>query len=279
MIKYQMTARPPWKSFLAANSFHPVEESGKPMNTIPETNGHRKVNHPAQYAAAHRAAYPWYRAHLGAYAGVVRQPWGDSVTVEFQRDSDGRSVFVRRDHPEQVLAGYIDPSEPLPSDQALVRTCSQTVQPGAAETGVDAKTLFYAMRAPAAVALEPMTIREAAPAVETPAPAPVAVTEPVSRTAKLGQMIAAGLDIASRTGNHEQADRLMKAAWIVLNNDVQAQEDGSFLVRSQSDREQVYEVRGRRCSCPDWARHIAQGLPTWCCKHRASVALYTRLNA
>jgi len=241
--------------------------------------GATKVQHQTQYAAAHRAAYPWYRAHLGPYAGVVRQPWGDSVTVEFQRDSDGRSVFVRRDHPELVLAGYIDPSDPLPTDQALVRACSQTTQPGAVETGTDAKTLFYAMRQPAAVALEPMTIREAAPVDETPAPAPVATREPASRTAKLGQMIAQGLDIASRTGNQEQADRLMKAAWIILNGDVEPQADGSYLVKSQSDREATYTVSGRKCTCPDWQRHIDQGLATWPCKHRLSVCYFQRLTA
>ena len=206
-----------------------------------------RVNYKAQYATAHRAAYPWYRAHLGAYAGVVRQPWGDGPTVEFQRDSDGKSVFVRRDHPELVLAGYIDPSEPLPSDQALVRTCSQTVQ---------------------AVEVD-----------ETPAPAPVATREPASRTAQLGQMIAAGLDIASRTGHQEGADRLMKAVWIVLNNDVQAQDDGSFLVKSQTDREQTYRVSGRKCECPDYTRHMAQGLPTFACKHRLSVCYFQRLSA
>ena len=38
--------------------------------------------------------------------------------------------------------------------------------PVAAATGTDAKTLFYAMRTPAAVALEPMTIRAAAPTTQ-----------------------------------------------------------------------------------------------------------------
>jgi len=112
-----------------------------------------------------------------------------------------------------------------------------------------------------------------------PAPAPVAVTEPVSRTAQLGQMIAAGLDIASRTGHQEGADRLMKAVWIVLNNDVQAQDDGSFLVKSQTDREQTYRVSGRKCECPDYTRHMAQGLPTFACKHRLSVCYFQRLSA
>jgi len=249
------------------------------MQTISETNGtsngtYPKLNRPAQYAAAHRAAYPWYRAHLGAYAGVVRQPWGDGVTVEFQRDCDGKSVFVRRDHPELVLAGYIDPSEPLPSDQALVRTCSQTVQAVAVEAGTDAKTLFYAMRAPAAVALEPMTIREAAPVAETPAPAPVAVTEPVSRTAQVGMFLAQGLEKASRTGDAKLARRVSDAAWIVLQGGVTLQADGTALVRSQRDPEVVYRVRGRMCECKDWEKN-----PTRCCKHTLATVMEQRLAA
>jgi len=179
----------------------------------------QKVNRPAQYATAHRAASPWYRAHLGAYAGVVRQPWGDGVTVEFQRDCDGKSVFVRRDHPELVLAGYIDPSDPLPSDQALVRTCSQTMQPG--------------------------------PVVE----APVVVTEPASRTAQVGMFLAQGLEKASRTGDAKLARRVSDAAWIVLQGAVAVQADGTALVRSQRDLEVVYRVSGRMCECLDAQQH------------------------
>ena len=178
-----------------------------------------RVNHQAQYAAAHRAAYPWYRAHLGAYAGVVRQPWGDGPTVEFQRDSDGRSVFVRRDHPALVLAGYIDPSDPLPTDQALVRACSQTTQP--------------------------------APVVE----APVVVTEPASRTAQVGMFLAQGLEKASRTGDAKLARRVSDAAWIVLQGDVAVQADGTALVRSQSDHDVSYRVIGRTCTCLAWQKH------------------------
>jgi len=189
------------------------------MHTIPETNGHRKVNHQAQYAAAHRTAYPWYRAHLGAYAGVVRQPWGDGPTVEFQRDSDGKSVFVRRDHPELVLAGYIDPREPLPTDQKLVRTCSQTVQAEAVETGTDA------------------------------------TTAPASRTAQVGMFLAQGLEKASRTGDAKLARRVSDAAWIVLQGAVTLQADGTALVRSQRDPEVVYRVRGRMCECKDWEKN------------------------
>ena len=210
------------------------------MHTIPETNGHRKVNHKAQYAAAHRAAYPWYRAHLGAYAGVVRQPWADGPTVEFQRDSDGKSVFVRRDHPELVLAGYIDPREPLPTDQKLVRTCSQTTQ--------------------------------AASVVETPAPA--AVAAPMSRTAQVGLFLAQGLEQASRTGDAKLARRVSDAAWIVLQGAVTLQADGTALVRSQRDSEVVYRVRGRTCECKDWEKN-----PTRCCKHTLATVMEQRLAA
>jgi len=67
----------------------------------------------------------------------------------------------------------------------------------------------------------------------------------------------------ARTRYAGEAARLDKGLTIALNHGVTFLEDGTALVKSQSDAEIVYEVKAGRCDCPD-----AERAPEFRCKHR-----------
>lgn len=70
------------------------------------------------------------------------------------------------------------------------------------------------------------------------------------------------------------ADRLMKAAALVLGDKVSlGSEPGSLEVESLTTGSR-YVVADGQCSCPDAAKH-----PERACKHRLSVEMFRRLTA
>lgn len=100
-----------------------------------------------------------------------------------------------------------------------------------------------------------------------------------SRTQRLAALLACGLDKAVQRGDLGLAERLTKAATLVLSDAVQPGERADLVtVRSQAEPATWYDVQGTQCTCPDGTRHAKAG-EKYCCKHVLAALLWTRLSA
>lgn len=103
---------------------------------------------------------------------------------------------------------------------------------------------------------------------------------PLTREERLGALLACGLSRAVAKGDLALAERLSKAAVLVLVGAVEPGERaGVMAVRSQRDSTLWYEVEGMaQCSCPDSKKHRTDETKYFC-KHSFAVILAQKLNA
>ena len=101
-----------------------------------------------------------------------------------------------------------------------------------------------------------------------PIPAPV-----LSRAERVGPLLACGLAKAAGAQDWALAERLAKAAVLVLSDAVEpGNRAGLVAVRSQTHPETWYEVEGKHCTCQDAQRHADRA-----CKHRLAVMMTAKL--
>ena len=111
-----------------------------------------------------------------------------------------------------------------------------------------------------------------------PHPPPLA-----SRTQRLSLLLACGLEKALAKDDGKLAERLTKAALLVLAGHVEevvidGQPMGVYRVRSQAEpANTVYDVQGRVCECQDSRRHAEDTTP-YHCKHSLASLLVHRLS-
>ena len=112
----------------------------------------------------------------------------------------------------------------------------------------------------------------AARAARLAAPPPLA-----SRMQRLGLLLACGLEHSIARNDHKLAERLLKAAAIVLAGGVAQTGEGAYVVRSQTEPEATfYEVAGRACTCADSRRKSDE--KTYRCKHVLAACLVMKLD-
>lgn len=103
-----------------------------------------------------------------------------------------------------------------------------------------------------------------------PSPAP-------GREAHIAVLLAKGLACAAAKKDTALAERLSKAAYLVLSDAVQSTDRPAVMaVRSMTSQDTIYEVTGTVCTCPAWAKAARAGTPQPC-KHGLAVAMAARL--
>ena len=105
-------------------------------------------------------------------------------------------------------------------------------------------------------------------AVLAPTPPPA----PPTRTEQVAALLAKWLACAMAKGDTGLAERVMKAAALVLGDKVTLGEDGQHRVSSLTNSA-LYVVADGACTCPDAQHH-----PERACKHRLSTELAKRLT-
>ena len=107
-------------------------------------------------------------------------------------------------------------------------------------------------------------------------PQPPAI--PLTREARLAQILTCGLAKAVANGDYSLVERLAKAVALVLSDAVTPTEIAPvFAVRSQKNEYEWYEVSGKVCTCPDSTKHVKAGDIGYYCKHVLAVIFTAKL--
>lgn len=108
---------------------------------------------------------------------------------------------------------------------------------------------------------------------------PPKIERPTSRTAQLGALLTCWLSKAVAIGDLGLAERLSKAAVLVLADAVTlGPEPGTISVQSLTAPDRVpYGVEGTACDCPDSRKH-REVLASYLCKHALASMLWQRLT-